>query len=163
MRKVAGVGKSRHDAAIGRACRVPSAMVEVQMGVDDNIDLFGPNPSGLESARKLLLRVENVAKLFRKLVADAGFNRNGVLARADNDRVEPEQDAVLVVGWRALLPQGLGDHAEHGSAIEQIVSITKDSQLKVTERSACPHEVAGVGSFCRVHYCASAAGWGFFR
>src|SRR6185437_3881915 len=103
---------------------------------------LGPNPGGLESARKLLLGVENLAKLFRKLIADAGFNRNGVLARADNDRVESEQDAVLVVGRRALLPHGLGNHAEHGSAIEQIVAVAEHGQLKVTECSACPDEVA---------------------
>ncbi len=41
MGEVAGVGESGGDAAVRSAGRVPTAMVEVKMGINDDVDFFG--------------------------------------------------------------------------------------------------------------------------
>ena len=48
MREVARVGKCRNDLAGFVSSRVPSAMVKVQVGIDDDIDFFRANPSRLD-------------------------------------------------------------------------------------------------------------------
>ena len=55
MGEVARVGKSRPDAAVGAAGGVPSAVIEVEVGVDDDVDFFRANPRGFEGAGELLL------------------------------------------------------------------------------------------------------------
>jgi len=54
MREVAGVGERRGDAAIGSARGVPAAVVEVKVGVDDNVDFFRANLGGGKRAWELV-------------------------------------------------------------------------------------------------------------
>lgn len=54
----------------------------------------------------------------RELIADAGLDEDGFVMGADDGAVGAEEDAVLVVDGGTLLPEGLGDDAEHGTAVE---------------------------------------------
>ena len=54
MGEVAGVGEGGDDAAIGSAGGVPAAVVEVEVGVDDDVDFFGADVGGGEGAGELL-------------------------------------------------------------------------------------------------------------
>ena len=61
MGEVAGVGEGGDDAAFGSARGVPSAVVEVEVGVDDDVDFFGADFGGSEGARELLFGAVDVA------------------------------------------------------------------------------------------------------
>ncbi len=50
----------------------------------------------------------------------------------------------------ALGPEGFGDDAEHGSAIEQVGSVGADGQFEVAEGAACAEQGRVVGSAGRV-------------
>src|ERR1700684_2187464 len=50
MREVAGIGEGGDDAAVGGAGGVPSGVVEVKVGVDDDVDFFGIDAGGGEGA-----------------------------------------------------------------------------------------------------------------
>src|SRR5207245_252426 len=119
------------DGAVRVERGVPAAVVEVQVRVDDDVYFLGTNASSGERGRQQLLVGVDLAHLGGLLVADAGLDDHGVFAGADDDGVEAEQDAVLVVGRDALLPQGLGHDAEHGSAVEQVGAVGADGQLEV--------------------------------
>src|SRR5580700_1368685 len=126
MREVARVGEGGHHATLWRKRRVPAAVVEMQVRVDDDVDLFRTNAGRGKGMRQLFLCPINLAELRRKLVADPGLDGDGVLSRPHDDRVQPQQDSVLGISWRALLPQRLGHHAEHGAPVEQIPSVAQD-------------------------------------
>ncbi len=48
-------------------------MVEVEVGVEDDVDLFGADAGGSEGGGQKLLILEERAHFGRLLVADAGF------------------------------------------------------------------------------------------
>ncbi len=153
MREVAGVGEGGDDAAVGSASGVPSAVVEVEMGVDDDVDFFRTNLGGFERVRELLLGAINLVEFGRELVADAGFDGDGVLTGAHDDGIEAEKDAVLRVGGSAFFPERFGDDAEHGSAVEEIVAVGEDGELEVADGGAAADGVGGVGALAGVgHY-----------
>lgn len=104
MSKVARIGKGRRDGAVGLERCVPAAVVEVEMGVEDNVHLFWSNSSCGKRARKKFLIALDFTHLRGLLVADSGFDQDSLLSSSDNDSVEPQQNAVLFVRRRALLP-----------------------------------------------------------
>jgi hypothetical protein len=66
-----------------------------------------------------------------EFVADSGFNRDGVFAGADDDRVQSEQNAVFFVSRRALLPERFGDDAKHRSTVKIVGAITQNRNFKI--------------------------------
>ncbi len=146
---------------VGSARGIPAAVVEVQVRVDNDVNFFGTNAGGLEGMRQLLLRTKDAAQFIAELIADSGFDHNGVFAGANDDRVQSQQNAVLLVGRRALLPERLGNHSEHGAAVEEIRPIAEDRQLEVADRCARPHRIRGVWTLCRMGHCFSAVGASF--
>jgi hypothetical protein len=69
-----------------------------------------------------------------------------VLAGADDDGIEAEKDAILGVGGSAPFPEGFGDDAEHGSAVEEVGSVAEDGQLEVADGGAAADQRGGVGA-----------------
>ncbi len=91
-----------------------------------------------------------------KLVADPCLNDDRLLACLDDDGVGAEQDAVLIVGRRALLPQGLGDDAEHGSAIEVVRAVAQNCELKLAKLRAPANQNVGIRALRRMWHTTLA-------
>src|SRR6266702_5955298 len=126
-------------------CRVPAAVVEVEMRVDNYVDLLHLDScSSKRRGQKLLVAVD-LAHLRRLLVADPGLNQHRLLPGAHDNSVEPQQDAVLVVGRGALLPERLWHHAKHGSSIEAVGAIGADGKFEVTNMRTRPNEISVSG------------------
>jgi hypothetical protein len=110
----------------------------------DYIHLFhGDSRSGEGRRQKLLIAVD-LPELFRLLVADSGLDQYCLPAGPHHDRVQPQQDAVLIVGGSAPLPQRLWNDAEHSSAVEPVGSIRADRYLEVSDLGANSHKFPGV-------------------
>ena len=100
------------------------------------------NPGRRQRSRQKLLVLVDLAQLRRLLVADAGLDHDRMLAGAHDNRIQAEQDAVLLIGRSALLPERLGHHAEHGAAIELVSSIRADGQLEVAKLRPRAHQIS---------------------
>lgn len=148
MDEIAGVGKSGDDAAIRVAGGVPAAVIEMQMGVEDDVHVFGLDVRRLEAVHQQLSGVEDAALLFAQFVANAGFDHYGMSAGADDDGVGAEHDLVSRVGRGALFPERLGHHAEHGSTIEQIGAVAEDGQLEIAQGGTAADQVMGGMRHC---------------
>ena len=101
-------------------------MVPVEVAVDHNIDGFGVDAvardhlgEGVWDGREF----SAFAGARVQLIAAAGFDQDGVIASADEVTVEGEGDAVEFVGRGLTAPQGFGDDAEEGSAVEMIDAV----------------------------------------
>ena len=162
MREVPRVRKRRNHLSILGLRRVPPAVVEVQVGVDDNIDLVHRDPGGREGGRQLLLRAEDLPHFPGKLVADARLDDHGMLPGADHDGVRPQQDPVQLVGRRTPLPQRLRHHPEHRPAVEEVRSVGQNRQLEIAERRPRPHQIPRVRPLRRMGHGTLPSG-AFFR
>ena len=138
--EVAGVGEGGGDGAIGVEGGVPATVVEVEVGIDDNVDLLGVDTGGGERGGEEFLIAVDLTHLGGLLVADAGLDEDGVVSGADDGGVESQEDAVLVVGGGAFLPECLGDDTEHGTAVEPVYAIGADGEFVVSEVGTCAYE-----------------------
>ena len=84
----------------------------------------------------------DLAALFVLLVADPGFDQDHGGASAHDDRIQSEQNAVLWIGGRFLLPERLGNYAEHGSAVQSEGAVGGKGQLEIAERTAAAKKEA---------------------
>ncbi len=69
-----------------------------------------------------------------ELVAHARLNQHGVLAGANEQRVESGADIVLFVGLYLARPHYLGHNAEKRAAIERVNAIRKNREFEVAKR-----------------------------
>ena len=72
---VPGFRKSRLDR-VARPNRVPSTMIEMQMGVDDNINVIRREAGRAELIEKLCRLTVDLYHLVWEFVANAGFDQN---------------------------------------------------------------------------------------
>src|ERR1700722_19365765 len=121
--KVARVRKCRSYGAIGVERGVPTAMIEMEGAVDNNVPLFGPYAGCRQRLWEEFLISLDLAHLGRLLVADPSLDQHSLPAGSHNHGVEAEQNAVQRVRRRTLLPQWLRHHAEHGSAVKPVRSV----------------------------------------
>lgn len=149
--KVAGVGEGGGDGSVGVKGGVPAAMIEMEMGVDNVRDFIRTNTGGGEGGGKLRLMDVDSSHLFRLLVANTGLDDDDGFSGADDDGVEAEEDAVLVVGGGTFVPECLGDDAEHGSAIEEVGSVGADGKLETAQVQAAAEELGVRSKRSRVH------------
>ncbi len=82
-RVVPGARKGRHDLAAAVAHRVPSAVVEVKMRVDDYVYISGRGAGGREIVEQLGRLAVELDHALRQLIPHAGFDQHVVTARAD--------------------------------------------------------------------------------
>ena len=119
---------------------VPAAMVEMQVRVDDDVDVFGRNSCGVQIVEQFSGLLVDLHHLFGQFVADAGLNQNVFIcrcARAANSG--PRQGGSS--RQRDLFgPQGLWDHSKEGSAIEEVGSVGDDGEFEVAESCAMHRE-----------------------
>ena len=144
MREVTGIGKCGHHFAMFVQTRVPAAVVEVEMRVDDDVHIFKSDAGGGEALRRSCFASKTARSFSGSLLPMPGFDNDGVLTGTDNDGVEAKLDAVLRIRGCTLLPHGLGHHTEHGSAVEIIGAIGEDGQLEIAERGAGANQIVRV-------------------
>src|SRR3981189_290175 len=104
VREVAGVGEGRRYRSVRLECRIPAAVVEVEMGVDHDIDLLHADAGGSQRRRQKLLVAVDLAHLLRLLIADSGLDDYSMPARPYDHGIESEEDAVLLIRGHTLLP-----------------------------------------------------------
>src|ERR1035437_3383877 len=113
---------------------VAAAMVPVQVAVDDAIDGLGVDAVPGDPLGQVVGDGREFGALAGArvhLIAAAGFDQDGVVARADDIAVEGERDAVEFVGRGLTAPEGFGDDAEHGAAIPPIDGIANQGQAEI--------------------------------
>jgi hypothetical protein len=131
--EVAGVGEGWGDGAVGVEGGVPAAVVEVEVGIEDVGDVFGADAGGGERGGEEFVVLVDLAHFGREFVAQAGFDDDERGRHADDEGVEAEEDAVLVVGRGAAAPERFGDDAEHGTAVEEEGAVGAESELERAE------------------------------
>lgn len=109
-------------------------MVEVEVSVDDDGDLFRANTGFGQALQQLLLHAVDVLHFFRQLVARARLDQDGVLARAHQQRIQASGDAVHFVGRKLSLPQHLRHYAKEAAAVEVAGAVTNVGDFDVAQR-----------------------------
>ncbi len=112
--------------------RVPTAVVEMKVGVDDNVDVLRPEPQFIESGeeRRGMLDIEDVLELRVELVPNACFHKNVLPPGTNQQAGQGEPDSVARVRRGLAFPQGLGHDAEHLSSVEGESSVAERVQFK---------------------------------
>ena len=133
MDHVTGVGKRGHGLAIDDA-GVPSAMVEMQVGIYHEIDLLGPHAVCREMFRQArALEGVNILALRVPFIACARLDQHPLPCCANQERIHGQRDAVAIVGGDRALPHGLGNDAEHGAAVEPERAVVQDVKFEVAK------------------------------
>src|SRR5208337_1144760 len=113
--------------------RVPAAVVEVKMGIDDDVDVFGRDSGSGEIREQLRGLTVELDHAFGEFVAHAGLNQDILLARADEERVQPCCHIVLFVRHDFARPHDFGNHAEKRAAIERVSAVGENTEFKIAE------------------------------
>src|SRR5207245_8859820 len=114
-------GKSRRHRAL-LPHRVPAAMIEVQMGIDDDVDVLRTHAAGRKIVEQLRRLAVNLHHLFRQLVADPSLDENVLFAGANEQRIEPGDDEIFLIRDQLARPHDLGHDSEERSSVERIGS-----------------------------------------
>src|SRR4029077_17190324 len=126
---------------------IPSAMIEVQMGVDDDVDIFGRNTRGAEIIQQfsgLTIEVDQAAGQF---IPEAGLNQDSLIAGGHQHGIDASREQVLLVGFFFPFPHDLGDHAKENSAIQVIGTVRDGGEFEIAEREAVHGSVHGWTTF----------------
>ena len=110
-------------------------MVEVEVGVDDDVDVSGRDAGAGEVVEEATALVSaDCAGGSRALGAGAGVYQDGLTVSADEEGVEAERHAVLVVEVRGVaLPHDAGDEAEDGAGVLAEGAVADDEKLETAE------------------------------
>src|ERR1700720_437368 len=120
---------------------IPAAVVEMQVRIDDDVDIFRRDSGGVQVVEQLGRLFEDLDQALRQFVAYASFDQNVLLAGAHEQRIQSRVEPVLLVGRNLLRPQGLGDDTKKGSAVEEVSSIGDNSKFEIAE-SCAVHKTA---------------------
>src|SRR2546425_10484091 len=112
--------RTRRDDLVVFAHGIPPAVIEVQVRVDDHVDVLMREAEPFQRAfeRRFALDGEVVVKLRVHLRAESGIHQDVLPVRPDQQAIQPELDAVLLISRTALLPQDLWDAPEHRAPIQ---------------------------------------------
>src|SRR5215469_3126246 len=127
--------KGRHRLAV-TIVRVPSAVIEMQMGVDDDVDLIGRDACPLETLHQLHLVLVDVLLLFTELRTNTCLNQHGLLAVTKQQRVGSDFQHVARVGLDAFFPEHLGHYPKKRSTVQLIRSVRQNEYLKISNRGS---------------------------
>ena len=130
--------KRRDNLAVLVANGVPSAVVEVQVRVDDDVDILGRHASRGEIVEQLGRLSVELDHSVGEFVAHACLDQDRLFAAArrvhsNQQRVQAGDDAVLLIGRHSARPHDLGNDAEERAAVEYIGSIGKSCEFEVAE------------------------------
>ena len=130
-----GVGESRHQVAVPVIIGVAPTVVPVQVGVDHQVDLLRRHAHRRQAANQapVSLEAHEAALLLGELVAVAGIDQERMPAGLDEQAVQLNADAVLLVRLGELLPLSLGHQAEKPGAIEPVFAIRDQVETGVAQ------------------------------
>jgi hypothetical protein len=113
--------------------RVPTAVVEMKVRVDDNVDVLRLEPQFIESReeRRGMLDIIDVLELRVELVPNACFHENVLPPGTNQQAGQGKPDSVAFVRWGLAFPQGLRHDAEHLSSVEGKSSVADRVQFEV--------------------------------
>ena len=125
--------KRRHHLTVA-IVSVPTAVIEVQVGVNHDVDFVWRDAGFCEALHQPRLILVDGLSLFVELRTYAGFDQHGPLAVAYQERVRAHGQHVARIRLDAFLPQYLRHHAEECAAIELVGPIGKNRQFIVANR-----------------------------
>src|SRR6476646_25004 len=120
--KIPGIGKSGYGHAIF-INSVPTAMVKMQMRIDDYINFFRLKACSAQVVHKLFFRKEEAFEPVRKLVSNASFDEHSLFTGADKHGIAAHADTIELVCRDLALPHGFWNDAEESAAIAHIRSV----------------------------------------
>src|SRR5437660_9477752 len=82
-RVILGPGKGRYNLPVLIPHRVPSAMIEMQMGINHDVDILGHDPARGEIVEQLRRLTVELPHPLRKLVAHPGLDQYRLSPSAD--------------------------------------------------------------------------------
>ena len=115
---------------------VPSAMIEVEMAIDDDVYVVRRYARRGQLVEQLSGLAVDLDHSFGQLVARAGFNQHGLRAGADDDGVQAQGNEIVALRLDLSFPETSGDNTEHASAIEVVDPVRDSGQLKIAEVDA---------------------------
>ena len=139
--------RERGDHLIALPDGVPAAMIEVQVSVDDDVDVFRRNARRAELLQQLCRLAVDLDHSFREFVAHAGFDQHGLRPGAHHDRVQSQGHQVVGVRFYLALPQAFGDDAEHASAIEVVNPVGDGGQFEIAQGDALHANVPSLKAY----------------
>ena len=110
-----------------------SAMIEVQMAVDDDIDIFRRDARCGELVEQLRGLAVDLDHAFGKLVAYAGFDQHGLRSGANYDRIQSQRDEIVALGLYLAFPQASGNDAEHAAAIKVVGPVREGGKFEIAQ------------------------------
>ncbi len=133
-----GVWKSGNSFVVNEF-GVAAGVVEVEMGVDDDVDLIGADTVRRQvgDERVAFLNPIDVAQFGSPFRAVAGFDENVFVLRSNEQAVGGQPNAVAIIGWRFFLPERFGHDAEHGAAVEIKTAAVNVLNFNVAEVHWC--------------------------
>src|SRR5487761_396463 len=115
--------------------RIPTAMIEMQMRVDDEVDVFRSYSVRGKLVRKSRRTLEgiNLPALLVPFVTRTRFHQIGLSRRAYKQAIHREQNPVPLVGARLLFPHRLWYHAKHRAAVEAQRPVIQHQKFQVPQ------------------------------
>src|SRR5207245_1132956 len=134
LHEVAGARKSRHESRPFTP-GVPSAVVKVEVRVDDDMNVLGVESQllKLHRQRRRVADAIEIGAFGVKFVADAGLNQDVSIAGSDEQARQAHPDAVSLVCRKWLLPERFGHHAENLAAIQGKSAVRNGPELECAE------------------------------
>src|SRR5258708_37937311 len=108
-------------------------MVEVQVSVDDDVDVFGRTSARGEIRKELRRLSVKLHHALGKFMAHASRHQHGVFSSTNEKRVKPSSDIVSLVGGYLARPHDFRDDAEESSAIERVGCLSKNRQFEIAQ------------------------------
>src|SRR5437867_1338388 len=163
--EVMGAREGRAHRAVLAPRGSPAAMIEVEVGGRDSGDVLGLDTQRREILEQRLgaLHGEDVAKLRIVLRADAGIHQHVLAVPFDKETVHREADSISLVGGSDLVPEHLGDDAEHGAAVQAESAARNEVDLVRSDLYAwngndagVPHKPSSVGFLRGDHFSGTS-------
>src|SRR2546426_6567690 len=134
LHEVLGLRKRRHDLVVF-AHGIPPAVIEVQVRVDDHVDVLMREAEPFQRAfeRRFALDGEVVVKLRVHLRAESGIHQDVLPVRPDQQAIQPQLDAGLLISRTALLPPDLWNDPEHRTALPPKTPVRHRIDFKLSE------------------------------
>src|SRR5213080_873178 len=124
--------KCRYDLSV-LPDRIPSAVVEMQMAVDYDVDLFRRNSRSGQVLQQLRRLTVNHLHFFRELVVDSGFDQDCLLARLHHNGIESNRHEIILVRLDLLAPHTFRNDSEEGATIETVEAVGDSGKLEITK------------------------------
>jgi hypothetical protein len=109
-------------------------MIEVQVTVDDNMNVFRRDAGGAEILQQLGRHAVALSYPLRQFVPDPSFNQDGVPAGAHHYGIQPDAHAILFIGSYFLPPQDLGNSTEQGSAVNVVAAVRDGNEFEIAHQ-----------------------------